>query len=76
MHISIGGKNTVGPYLVFFGDPYRVVDLTCHAETDILYLNLLGQPLVVLFKLEDAVQFLDKQGAKTSDRPTFDFFFE
>ncbi|KAH6671036.1 cytochrome P450 CYP621A2 [Halenospora varia] len=45
-------------------------------KTDILYLNLLGQPLVVLFKLEDAVQFLNKQGAKTSDRPTFDFFFE
>ncbi|KAH8665239.1 putative O-methylsterigmatocystin oxidoreductase [Tricladium varicosporioides] len=45
-------------------------------KTDILYLNLLGQPLVVLFKLNDAVQLLDKQGAKTSDRPRFDFFFE
>ncbi|KAF4620237.1 hypothetical protein G7Y89_g14583 [Cudoniella acicularis] len=45
-------------------------------NTDILYLNLLGQHAIILFKLDDAIQLLDKAGAKYNDRPRFDFFVE
>ena len=40
-------------------------------ESDIIYLNLLGQPVVVLNSVQSAVDLLEKRGAIYSDRPSF-----
>lgn len=36
-----------------------------------IYVNLLGQPIIVLNSVESAVDLLDKRGAIYSDRPPF-----
>ncbi len=41
------------------------------AESDIIYLNLLGQPVIVLNSVKAAVDLLDKRGTVYSDRPPF-----
>ncbi|KAL1719330.1 cytochrome P450 [Schizophyllum commune] len=43
-------------------------------ESDVIHLNILGQPLVVLNSLRAAVDLLEKRGATYSDRPKFPFF--
>lgn len=40
-------------------------------NSDIIYLNLLGQPAIVLNTVELAVDLLDKRGLIYSDRPSF-----
>lgn len=40
-------------------------------ESDIIYVNLLGQPVIVLNSVKSAVDLLDKKGAIYSDRPPF-----
>ncbi|KAL1753007.1 cytochrome P450 [Schizophyllum commune] len=43
-------------------------------KSDVIHLNILGQPLVVLNSLRAAVELLEKRGAIYSDRPQFAFF--
>ncbi|KAL1689520.1 cytochrome P450 [Schizophyllum commune] len=43
-------------------------------KSDVIHLNILGQPLIVLNSLHAAVDLLDKRGATYSDRPKFPFF--
>ena len=38
---------------------------------DVIYLNLLGQPMVILNAAEDAIALLEKRGNIYSDRPIF-----
>lgn len=40
-------------------------------ESDIIYVNLLGQPVIVLNSMKSATDLLDKKGAIYSDRPPF-----
>ncbi|KAE9381135.1 cytochrome p450 monooxygenase [Stipitochalara longipes BDJ] len=40
-------------------------------ESDIIYVNLLGQPVIVLNSVKSAIDLLDKKGAIYSDRPPF-----
>ena len=40
-------------------------------ESDVIYVNLLGQPVIVLNSVAAAVDLLDKKGANYSDRPPF-----
>jgi len=40
-------------------------------DSDIIYINLLGQPIIVLNSVKSAVDLLDKKGAAYSDRPPF-----
>ncbi|KAH8663471.1 cytochrome P450 [Tricladium varicosporioides] len=40
-------------------------------ETDVIYVNLLGQPVIILNSAKSAVDLLDKRGAIYSDRPPF-----
>jgi hypothetical protein len=42
-----------------------------YSESDIIYVNLLGQPVIVLNSVKSAVDLLDKKGAIYSDRPRF-----
>lgn len=43
---------------------------------DIVYLNVLGSPVVVLNKFEHAHELLDKQGSTYSDRPRMVYIIE
>jgi cytochrome P450 len=45
-------------------------------NTDILYLNLLGKPVIVLNSIKVATDLLERRGAKYSDRPGFHFLLE
>ncbi|CAG8981523.1 hypothetical protein HYALB_00003096 [Hymenoscyphus albidus] len=45
-------------------------------NSDILYINVLGQSMVILNKREDAVELLDRRGAKYMDRPPLPYFDE
>ncbi|KAG9234092.1 cytochrome P450 [Amylocarpus encephaloides] len=45
-------------------------------NTDIIYMSLLGQGVIILNKAEDAIALLDRRGSKYSDRPRFHFFQE
>lgn len=40
-------------------------------KSDIIYVNLLGQPVIILNSVKSAVDLLDKKGAIYSDRPPF-----
>lgn len=40
-------------------------------ESDIIHVNLLGQPVIVLNSVESAVDLLEKRGANYSGRPSF-----
>ncbi|KAI9740606.1 MAG: hypothetical protein M1834_005187 [Cirrosporium novae-zelandiae] len=42
--------------------------------SDVLYFNILGQPVVVLNSIEAAVDLLDKRGSNYCDRPRFVLF--
>ena len=46
------------------------------SESNVLYINLLGNPTVILNSAEDATELLERRGAKYSDRPNFEFFEE
>jgi hypothetical protein len=63
-----------------FSEFVQVLDLALAAkhvisnaypESDIIYVNLLGQPVIVLNSVKSAVDLLDKKGAIYSDRPRF-----
>ncbi|TRM58284.1 cytochrome P450 [Schizophyllum amplum] len=43
-------------------------------NSDLIYVNMLGQPIVVVNSLQAAVDLLDKRGSIHSDRPQFAFF--
>ncbi|KAL1659560.1 cytochrome P450 [Schizophyllum commune] len=43
-------------------------------KSDVIHLNIFGQPLVVLNSLRAAVDLLEKRGSTYSDRPEFPFF--
>jgi len=45
-------------------------------KTEIVYLNLMGQPVFILNKAEDAIALLEKRGSKYSSRPKLHFFEE
>ena len=45
-------------------------------ESDVIYVNLLGTPAIILSSLKAAVDLLEKRGAKYSDRPPFHFLEE
>ncbi|KAK1622597.1 putative O-methylsterigmatocystin oxidoreductase [Colletotrichum phormii] len=45
-------------------------------RSDVLYFNVLGQPVVVLNSVRAAVDLLDKRGANYCDRPRFVLFEE
>ena len=45
-------------------------------DSDILYFNVLGQPIVVLNSVRHAADLLDKRGANYCDRPRFVLFEE
>jgi len=47
-----------------------------YLESDIIYLNFLGAPAIVLSSLKAAVDLLEKRGAKYSGRPPFHFLEE
>lgn len=40
-------------------------------DSDIIYLNILGQPIIILNSVKSAVDLIDKRGAIYSDRPSF-----
>jgi hypothetical protein len=50
--------------------------LICTTDSDILYLEFLGQPVIILNSAEASNELLEKRGAKHSDRPKFYFFEE
>jgi len=43
-------------------------------DSDILYFNVLGRPIIVLNSVEAAHELLDKRGANYADRPRFVLF--
>jgi len=43
-------------------------------DSDVLYFNILGQPVVVLNSVKAAVDLLDKRGSNYCDRPRFVLF--
>lgn len=43
-------------------------------QSDIIYVNVLGQPIVVLNSVQAAVDLLDKRGSNYCDRPRFVLF--
>ncbi|KAE9379474.1 cytochrome P450, partial [Stipitochalara longipes BDJ] len=45
-------------------------------KSDIIYLNFMGQPAVILNSAQAAVDLMDKRSAIYSDRPDFNFFEE
>lgn len=45
-------------------------------KSDVLYLNLMGQPLVILNSAQSAIDLMDKRSSIYSDRPDFHFFEE
>jgi hypothetical protein len=48
--------------------------LICTCPGDIIHLNVLGQPFIVLNSHQAAVDLLDKRGANYSGRPRFPLF--
>ena len=48
-------------------------DVFC-AGSDVIHVNMLGQPIIVLNSAEAATDLLDKRGSIYSDRPAFAFF--
>ena len=44
---------------------------TATQDSDIIYLNMLGQSVIVLNSVRSAVDLIDKRGAIYSDRPPF-----
>lgn len=61
-----GQKNTVTLHELLFR-PHSDSD----TESDIIYLSLLGQPVIILNSVQSAIDLLDKKGAIYSDRPPF-----
>ena len=45
-------------------------------KSDVLYLNLMGQPVVILNSAQSAIDLMDKRSSIYSDRPDFHFFEE
>lgn len=45
-------------------------------KSDVIYLNIIGQSIVVLNSAKSAVDLMDKRGSIYSDRPSFDFLLE
>lgn len=43
-------------------------------KSDVIYVNILGQPVVVLNSVQSAVDLLDKRGSNYCDRPRFVLF--
>jgi len=43
-------------------------------DSDILYLNVLGRPIIVINSTKVAHELLDKRGANYADRPRFVLF--
>lgn len=55
-------------------DPKSLYEASnANPESDIIYLNLLGQHVIVLNSLQSAVDLLDKRGAIYNDRPVYAF---
>lgn len=50
------------------------VNLIICSDSDVLYFNILGQPVVVLNSVQAAVDLLDKRGSNYCDRPRFVLF--
>ncbi|KAI4520031.1 cytochrome P450 [Schizophyllum commune Loenen D] len=43
-------------------------------NSDLIHLNVLGQPIIVIHSVSAAIELLEKRGAINSDRPSFAFF--
>lgn len=56
------------------GDTVRANTKYVKLESDVLYFNILGRPVVVLNSLKAAVELLDKRGSNYQDRPRFVLF--
>jgi hypothetical protein len=50
--------------------------LTNTIDSDVLYISLLGAPVVILNSVKAAVALLDKRGSHYSDRPSLHFYAE
>ena len=55
-------------------DDSKITGADVQVESDVIHLNILGQPLVVLNSFRAAVDLLEKRGTTYSDRPKFPFF--
>jgi len=51
-----------------------IIDVNAGSDSDVLYFNILGQPVVVLNSVQAAVDLLDKRGSNYCDRPRFVLF--
>lgn len=51
-----------------------IIDVNAVSDSDVLYFNILGQPVVVLNSVQAAVDLLDKRGSNYCDRPRFVLF--
>jgi len=57
-----------------YGPEYAYMRWSREYGSDVLFLRVLGQPVVVLNSVRAAVDLLDKRGANYSDRPRFVLF--
>lgn len=46
----------------------------CSLGSDIIYLNILGRPVVILNSVQAANDLMDKRGLNYADRPRFVLF--
>jgi hypothetical protein len=61
-------SKTLIPKMLLIIKPNNLVD------SDILYLNVLGRPIIVINSTKVAHELLDKRGANYADRPRFVLF--
>jgi hypothetical protein len=59
--------------LLFSSSIHRVDDFP---DSDVIYVNFMGQPVVVLNTAQVAIDLLDKRSNIYSNRPDFHFFEE
>lgn len=53
---------------------YKYAEWAKEYDSDVIYVNVLGQPIIILNSVQAAVDLLDKRGANYSDRPRFVLF--
>lgn len=51
-----------------------LIKFDSHIDSDILYLNVLGRPIIVINSTKIAQELLNKRGANYADRPRFVLF--
>lgn len=56
------------------GPEYAYARWSKEYKSDVIYVNILGQPVVVLNSVQAAVDLLDKRGSNYCDRPRFVLF--